>query len=528
MGRDKKKSGLKAVRKKRRKEITRGIVYSQLFWYLILIAIQLTLFFLFTLKFRKYTDEYLGGSIALSFFFFIYLTNTKGKNEYKLAWLLPFIIFPWFGLFAYFIYHANSGGHFFKKSVLKVKKDTQHFVPSKQETQNLIEKYSDEKLICNYLINAGNYYPYEKNKISYLKNGEIYYPTLLEELEKAQKFIFIEYFIICKDEAWEGVEKILLEKAKQGVEIRVLYDGFGSLGFASKRYKKELEANGIKLRPFLKLIPFFDTKLNNRDHRKIVVIDGKVCFTGGINLSNEYFNIGKNRFPYWKDNGVLLKGQAVNAFTTMFLQNWAIAQNIESEDYSKYINNEYEQFDDKGLTIPYADDAYNDMDIAEDLYIHMITFAQNYIHITSPYLVIDNQMTENLIFACNTGKEVCLVLPSKPDHFLTFCIGRSYIKDLMKSGVRIYLYNKGFIHQKTLIADGRVASVGSVNFDYRSFYHHFECGVYMTDNLVINEIEKDFQEILQDCTLVDEKVYKKIPKIQLLIGRIFRIFAPLM
>lgn len=522
------KEALKALKEKRRKDIAHYFVYSQIFWYLLLVAAQLAIFFLFTLRFRKYTDEYLGGSIALSFFFVIYLTNTKGKNEYKIAWLLPLIIFPWFGLFAYIIYHLNAGSRRFRKSISKVKNETKAFVPEQEEVEAILSKYKTEKNICHYLIKAGNYFPYTNNHISYLKNGETYYPALLEALKNAKKYIFIEYFIIGNDEVWNGVLEILEAKVKEGVEVRVLYDGFGSLGLTSKKYRASLAAKGINARVFLKLIPFFDTKLNNRDHRKIVIIDGETAFTGGINLSNEYFNIGKNRFPYWKDNGLIVKGKAINAITTMFLQNWSIAENVVTEDYGKYLNKEYEKYADEGMTIPYGDDAFNDMDIAEDLYLHMINSAKEYVHITSPYLVIDNQMIENLTFACQSGKEVALVLPSKPDHFITFCIGRTYIKDLVDAGVKIYSYNKGFIHQKTVICDGKSASIGSVNLDYRSFYHHFECGIYMADNSVISDIEGDFQEILQDCTLITAQEYKKIPKKQLIIGRLFRIFAPLM
>lgn len=523
-----KRKRTKSISKKRGKEITHYIVYSQIFWYLLLVAIQIALFFLFTLRFRKYTDEFLGGSIALSFFFVIYLTNTKGKNEYKIAWLLPLIIFPWFGIFAYIIYHLNAGGRYFKKSLENVKKETINLCPSKQETEKILSTHNNEKNTCNYLMNSGNYFPYVNTEIEYLKNGETYYPVLLDALKKAEHFIFMEFFIIADDESWNGILEILEEKVKEGVEVRVLYDGFGSLGIVSKKYKKLLNSKGIESKVFLKLIPFFDTKLNNRDHRKIVVIDGKIAFTGGINLANEYFNIGENRFPYWKDNGITIKGPAIRTLTTLFLQNWSIAEKPVTEDYGKYINLSYKEYEADGITIPYGDDAFNDMDIAEDLYIHIISSAKDYVHITSPYLILDNQVTEALIFAHQSGKEVSIVLPAQPDHYITFCIGRSYVKDLVDSGIKIYFYNKGFIHQKTVIGDGRTASVGSVNFDYRSFYHHFECGVYMADNSAICDIEKDFQEILKDCTLITEQEYKKIPKRQIFIGRLFRIFAPLM
>lgn len=515
------------IKNKQQVQWVKALVYSRLLITMLLVVFQIFLFFLFVLRFQPYIEYFLGGSLFVSFFFIVYLVNTSGKNEFKIAWMLPLLLFPIFGIAAYIMFHINHGGRKLKKRLIHVKEQTKDLIPSSEATDRILNENSHRKDICSYMINTANYYPYEKNQLTYLKNGETYLPVLLEELKKAQKFIFMEFFIVFPDEAWEQILDVLEERSKAGVEVRLLFDGFGSLIVASKKYMKYLESRGAKCHMFLPLVPLFSTQLNNRDHRKIVVIDGHTAFTGGINLTNEYFNIGKNRFNYWKDNAVMIKGSAAMSFTTMFLQNWYI-DDVHDEDYNSYLLQEYPAYEQKGITLPYGDDAYNDEDIAEDLYIYLINSAKKYIHITSPYLVIDNQIYSQLILARKLGIEVSLILPSVPDHMITFCIGRVYVKKLIENGINVYFYNKGFIHAKTVICDGQMASVGSVNLDYRSFYHHFECGVLMCDNPVVSDIEEDFQETLKDCTLVTREEYKKIPKRQRFVGWLFRIFSPLM
>lgn len=511
---------------KQKRQKSRTFVYSNFVLTALLVLLQIILFFVLVLKFQPYIEYYFGSSILLSFFFMIYLSNTEGKNEFKITWMLPLIIFPLFGILAYILYHTNAGGTKLKKRVLKGKEKTSQFFLPLNHTAPDILKIKD-KDICHYMINTAGLYPYTNNELTFIKNGESFFPKLINELKKAKKFIFLEFFIIVPDESFEQILDVLEERANNGVEVRLLYDGIGSIMASSQYYLDYLKSRKIEARIFSKVIPLFSTKQNNRDHRKIIVIDDKVAFTGGLNLSNEYFNYGKNRFSYWKDNGVFIKGSAVRAFTTLFFQNWYLEDKKE-EDYLKYYSKEYKFYESQGFVIPYADDAFNQEDIAEDLYNYLIVKSTKYVYITSPYLIIDNQLYSQIILTKKLGVEVVLILPSVPDHFITFCIGRTYIKKMIENGIKIYLYNKGFIHSKTVISDGKMASIGSVNLDYRSFYHHFECGILISDNPIIKTIEQDFLETLQNSTLITKDTYKKIPKRHLVLGYLFRIFGPLM
>ena len=321
--------------------------------------------------------------------------------------------------------------------------------------------------------------------------------------------------------------ELLEQKVKEGVEVRVLYDGLGSTIMSNRYYENYLNSKGIQTRIFLPLKPFISTQINNRDHRKIVIIDGQVAFTGGLNITNEYFNLEHKRFSYWKDNGIKISGPAIKTLLSLFLQNWNL-NNSKQDVFEQYLNIQIEEKKAKGEVIPYGDDAYNNVDIAEDVYISILNNAQKYVHITSPYIILDNNLQNAILYAVRRGIEVSIIVPQEADHLITSCIGKTYLRTLTKGGVKVYLYKKGFIHSKTFISDNETATVGTINLDYRSLYHHFECGVVLHQLPVIQEIESDFLQTLQDCSLMEIEDYKKIPKGYRLIGRLFRIFAPLM
>lgn len=515
------------IKDKHGKAIIRKWVYSSIFFNFLLIAAQIAIFVLFLVRLQPYIEFYFGGSILLSATFMIYLSNCKGKNEFKITWLVPMVVFPLFGVLAYIMYHTNWGGRAVGRRLKHVKNQTDLLLPDVASAETLLISNEDIAGLGRYLINKGRFYPHSQTKVQYFSSGENFLPDLYNSLKSAKKFIFLEFFIIDVDESWAFLLECLEQKASDGVEVRIIYDGLGSPMASSKSYQKYLAKRGIKSHIFQPLVPFFNTKQNNRDHRKIVVIDGEIAYTGGLNLSNEYFNEGENRFAYWKDNAIRIEGPAIRNLTTMFLQTWNI-QTHKEDDYAKYISLPYKTYNESGIVIPYGDDAYNHEDIAEDVYLYILDNARKYVHITTPYMIIDNQMMETLIFAAQRGLDVSIIVPSVPDHFLAFCIGKTYLKTLVESGVHVYLYEKGFIHAKTFIADDNTATVGSVNLDYRSFFHHFECGTVMHDLPVIKEIEQDFQETLKDCVEMKKEDYKKIPSRIRLLGRVFRIFAPLL
>lgn len=263
-------------------------------------------------------------------------------------------------------------------------------------------------------------------------------------------------------------------------------------------------------------------------HRKIVVIDGQIAYTGGVNISNEYFNMEQRRFNYWKDNAIRIEGSAIKTFIAMFMQTWNISKKYD-DNYEYYLNSCDVSNEEKGVIIPYGDDAYNNQDLAEDIYLHIINNAKKYVKITTPYVLIDSQLYDALVFAVSRGVEVSIIVPSVPDHFVTFCMGRVFIKQLIDMGVKVYEYKRGFIHAKTFVSDDRFATIGSVNLDYRSLFHHFECGALLYDKPCIEDIKNDFSEMIEnDCKEFTQESYKSFPLINRMIGRIFKVFAPLM
>lgn len=515
------------LKNKRIKEIFSRILFGRLVLTFLILFIQVAVLFVFMKWLEPYIGYYFGGSITLSFLFMIYLANSDGRNEFKLAWLLPLIIFPLFGVIAYTLYHIDMGGYKFKKRIAYLKKQTDEFLPEPSESAKIISAYPEIRDLAVYLLDTGHYAPHTNSSVRYFSCGEEFFPDFLAELEKARKFIFIEYFIIKLDESWLRTVRILEKKAAEGVEIRVLFDAIGSVTAASANYVKYLNEHGINAQIFSPITALFSIHYNNRDHRKIVIIDGETAYTGGLNIANEYFNFGKNKFRYWKDTAVKVQGPAIQNFTCMFMHTWNLDQK-KDDDYGKYIKLDYPKKESRSLLIPYGDNAFNNEDIAENIYSYMINTAKKYVHITSPYLVIDNKLLSELIFAAKRGVDVSVIVPSMPDHLMTFCIGKTFLKQLVENGVSVYLYKKEcFIHAKNFIADGKTATIGSVNLDYRSLYHHFECGLLIHDDNVINKIEHDFQDTIGDCTKMDIHSYKMLPWHIRTIGKLCRIFAPL-
>ncbi len=370
---------------------------------------------------------------------------------------------------------------------------------------------------------------------AYHESGAVYYPLgedkfadLMTELKKAEKFIFLEYFIIERGIMWNAVLEILKEKVKEGVEVRVMYDGMCSILLLPYRYPEELQKYGIKAKMFAPIVPFLSTSQNNRDHRKVVVIDGKVAFTGGVNLADEYIN-QVERFGHWKDVAVKIVGDAVRSFTVMYLQMWNVSEK-GSEDYEKYLKDitfEKPLYHD-GFVIPYGETPTRSMEVAKTVYESMIEGAVKYVHIMTPYFIVDREFLDSMRYAARRGVEVSMILPHIPDKKVVYYIARTFYPELLEAGINVYEYTPGFIHAKAFVSDDISAVVGTINLDYRSFYHHFECGVYFYDHSVVAKVEEDFQNTLRRCQKVTMGYYKKIPFYQKAVGRVSRLLAPLL
>ncbi len=485
-----------------------------------ILLLQVSLYLFFIIKFSSFLfAEIVFGA---SFLFLIYLSNCEGRNEFKLAWILPTFLFPFFGISIYIYTKMSERNSKLRKKLRRLRLELDCFLPKQDDIQSSFPEVSD---LAFYLYKDVSFPAYTDTTTEYFSCGEDFLPDFIFELKKAKSFILLEFFIINPGEAWDRILDILTEKVKEGVEVKVLYDGIGSVAASAKSYHEYLKSLGIQTRIYMPFVPIFNLEQNNRDHRKIAIIDGKVAYTGGLNISNEYFNIGINRFSYWKDSAVKLRGNAIKSLTNLFLQTWHLVEN-STEDFGKYFP-EIKNETNEGLVIPYGDDAYNEKDSGENICLYILGKARYNVYITTPYIVIDNQLKEALIFAAKRGVEVSLIVPSKPDHFFTFCVGKTFLKTLVENGVHVYLYLPGFIHSKLFVADGEIATVGSVNLDYRSFFHNFEDGIVLYKKTEIKKIQYDIEKTILSCQEMKVEDYKKLPFHIKMFGRVLKIFSPL-
>lgn len=363
---------------------------------------------------------------------------------------------------------------------------------------------------------------YKYTETEFLAPGKVFHAEFIKQLLKAQKFIFLEYFIIDTGVMWDSVLSILVDKVKAGVEVWLMYDDIGTINTLPQNYPQILRELGIKVVVFNPYKPSMDKFLNYRDHRKLTIIDGKVAFTGGVNLADEYIN-KKDRFGYWEDCSIMLDGDAVNKITIMFLQIWYFASG-EMPNYKKYLT-DYKK-DTDGYVIPFSDEPLDQELICENAYINLINNAKKYVYICTPYLILDEIMTQALIGAAKSGVEVVIITPHIPDKKMVFLMTRSNYRDLLLGGVRIYEFTPGFIHSKTIISDDVTGIVGTSNFDYRSFYLHFENGVWMHNSKAVLQAKKSHLKSLEASQEITLEFLDKIPTRAKIISSLLKMFAP--
>lgn len=447
------------------------------------------------------------------------------KNSKNYSYTLPLIIlllfFPLIGSLLYIIILQNKNNSKVLKNIKKSEEQSKKYLKTDEKIKEEIEFSPSLKYLHNYAK-----MPITKNnEVEYYPLGEIAFEEIKKELEKAEKFIFIEYFIINHGIMWNKILEILKRKIKENVEVRVMYDDAGCLAMLKKTYNKELENLGIKCVVFNKLNPLSGVIMNNRDHRKILIIDGKIAFSGGINISDEYININ-SPYGHWKDNATKVKGDAVWSYTVMFLTLWN-AFKKEDEDFSKYKHNYKNKKETKGFIVPYSCSPLNNEQIGEDIYLNIINKTNDYLYIMTPYLIIDTDIINSLILAIKRGVDVRIIIPGIPDKKIVYTLSESYLEMLTNGGVKIYKYTPGFIHAKVFISDDKIATVGTINLDFRSLYLHFECGLYLENVDVVKHIKKDVIETIKKCHELTKK--EATPKfIKSIWQAILRLFAPLM
>lgn len=502
------------------------IVFNRIFITALIVLMQVIFFIFIILRWSNHYVEIAAVLRLLSLVVVIYLIYKPTNPAVKLAWIIPILWFPIFGGILYLAFGHVFISHKLRKNMLLADEQMRKNMPSNESTQQELKEANPEIANqCGYLHKYSGTPVWKNTKTDYFSEGLAYWEQLLKDLETAEHFIFLEFFIIGEGTMWNEILKILEKKAAQGVEVRLIYDDFGSVLKLPTQYDKFIEEKGIKCVAFNRLIPFMSIILNNRDHRKIVVIDGKIGYTGGVNLADEYINY-ETLYGHWKDAGIRLIGEAVWNFTVMFLQMWNISR-LTDEDYSRYKYNFTEDAGGSGYVQPYGDTPFDDETVGENLYLNMIGYAKQYFYAFTPYLIIDNEMCTALKLAAKRGVDVRLVTPGIPDKKSAYWLTQSSYRNLMEAGVKIYQFTPGFIHSKCVLCDGESAVVGTINFDYRSFYHHFECGVFMYKAAAIDELKKDMEDtfaVSEEITL--EWCKKKFMKMNV-IGPILKLFSPL-
>lgn len=495
----------------------------------VLMLIQLVFVVLCISMLSDYTVYLYGFLTAVSVLVVVYIVNRPVNPTYKLAWVIPILLFPLFGGLLYILYLLQMPNSRFKRGLSEVYGATESYLTQKPGVlKELCEKDAGCYRRGKYLWRRAGFPVYRGTALTYLSPGEVKFSRLKQELLSAKHFIFLEYFIIEEGVMWDEILKILVDKAKNGVDVRLIYDDVGCLNTLSGDYYAILRKMGIQCVAFNPFVPLLSTLQNNRDHRKIAVIDGHTAFTGGINLADEYIN-AYERFGHWKDASVLIKGEAVWSFTVMFLQMWDFVTGTR-EDYSHYRPHCYhpEPFEDDGFVQPYGDSPMDDEFVGENVYLSMISRATRYVYINTPYLIVDNELMTALTLAGKSGVDVKIVTPHHPDKKTVHMVTRSYYEELLKAGIEIYEYTPGFIHSKTVVADDEIASVGTANFDYRSLYLHFECGVWAYQSRLVGDVKNDFITTLALCHKMTLEECRRRKWSERFFSKILRMFAPLM
>ncbi|MEG1847839.1 MAG: cardiolipin synthase [Lachnospiraceae bacterium] len=496
---------------------------------LILTLLVLQILFLIAafLYLGKYSPYLFACTSILALILVFVLMNRPLNPEIQISWIVIILLFPILGTLFYLFVDMQIGYRLMNKRLQALIQQTKHYAPSNPDViRQLQEKEPGMVNLAAYMMEHGNFPMYQNTSVQYFPSGEAKFEELLSQLSQAKHFIFLEYFIISEGYMWGRILKVLEQKVKEGVEVRVMYDGLCAVVLLPYQYPAAMQKLGIQCKMFAPVRVAVSTHYNNRDHRKIVVIDGQTAFTGGVNLSDEYIN-RRVLHGHWKDTAVMLQGEAVQSFTLMFLQMWNI--NEKTENYEKYLTISYPQLKDtRGYVMPYGDSPLDDENVGEMVYMDILNRAERYVHIMTPYLILDHEMITALTFAAKRGVDVVLILPHIPDKKFAFALAKNHYPELIRAGVHIYEYTPGFVHAKMFVSDDIKAVVGTINLDYRSLYLHFECATYLYDTPAVLTIEQDMQDTLsksQQITLLDCKHVRLTTR---LLGKFLKLIAPLM
>ena len=481
-------------------------LYNRFFVFLLLVLAQIAgytaLWYLFVYQSVIGVWVQFATSV-LTWVVIVRLINKHGKSSLKLNWILLILIAPIFGVPSYLLYGEGRPTRRMGKKLEKSRAELECTLQEAYGVREELQVKERKQSISKYLQDFVGYPAFRDGEVVYYSEGEKMFPEMLAELRKAETYILVEYFIIAHGKMWNEILKILVEKAALGVQVRIIYDDFGCMMTLPPKYDRYLESlhENIRCMTFNNVVPVFAVRMNNRDHRKMLVIDGKVAFTGGVNIADEYINEIR-RFGYWKDTGVRITGGAVASFVKMFFTIWN-AFRADKEDLNAYLPPANSENGVKNSCViqPYDDSPFDGISVGETVYLDLIHSAVHYVYIFTPYLILDDEMRSALCLAALRGVDVRIVTPGVPDKKTVYRLTRANYSVLMKAGVKIYEYTPGFIHAKSMLCDDEQAVVGTINLDYRSLYLHFENAVYFKDCAAIAELKRDCEETFAMSTL---------------------------
>ena len=516
--------GIRLLRKGKRGLIQ--AIFSRLGLIVLLFLLQLALLLGLFSAAAEFLPHFFGGTIVFNAIIVIYLLNSEGDPTAKLTWLVFFSVAPVFGALFYLYTKSDIGHRLLRERTTQLIREGRSDLRAHASAQQHLEERDPQiARMASYIAKTGCYPVWEHTAVTYFPLGEDKFAALLPALRQAKHFIFLEYFIVEEGEMWGQVLSILVEKVKQGVEVRVLVDGTCEFTHLTHDYPRRMQELGIKCKMFAPVRPFVSTHYNYRDHRKILVVDGRVGFTGGVNLADEYIN-HVEKYGRWKDAAVMLEGEGVRTMTALFLQMWSIQREPE---FAQFLTRPLPETQANGFVIPYGDCPLDGERVGEMVYIDLLNRARHSVHIITPYLILDGELETALRFAAERGVDVHLILPGKPDKWFAYALAKTHYPPLLSSGVKISEWTPGFTHAKVMIMDGQEAVVGTINLDYRSLYHHFENAVWMRGVDCLPRIEADFQDTLAQCRTVEptrQSVWQG-KKLLHLVGMMLKFIAPL-
>lgn len=503
----------------------REIIRRRLF---VILLLLLQIFFLgYVLRSSNHTIKVLSTIIQIiGVFLALKVIYEPGNGSLKTGWILLLLIFPVAGTLLYLLVHFQSSTRRFQQELHDIDQaNASAFLLQDSPLLRASADFPEYSNVFHYLQNTMKYPVYDFSETRYLSPGEEFFSVYLEDLKSAKHYIFLEYFIIQEGKLWDSILGILEQKVAEGVDVRVMYDDVGCFVRLPKDYPKVLKAKGIKCMIFNPFRPVLSAVQNNRDHRKITSIDGRIAYTGGMNLADEYINAYEVH-GHWKDCALRIEGKAAWSLTLIFLELWQLCSS-DHNNVNDYFPGDTICPEAQGYVQPYADSPMDEENVGEQVYLQMIYNARRTLYITTPYLILDDRMVSALSLAAKSGVDVRIITPHIADHALVSVVTRSYYRTLVNNGIKLYEYTNGFIHSKNFIVDGKAAAVGTINLDFRSLYLHFECGTFLCGTESVSEVEKDFLETLEICQQITPKDCKTSIPLRL-FQELLRLFAPLM